>query len=95
MDRILEQLYAGDLCPAENRKFDNPEYYEMCKASLAETEQFTKTLDEESQEAFDAMMEHYLELCYMEKTQAFSDGFRIGARMMCEVFRPMGAELAR
>ena len=26
MERILEELYAGDLQPAENRNWDNPEY---------------------------------------------------------------------
>ena len=32
-------------------------------------------------------MDHYLEVSFMEKTQAFTDGFRLGAQVMCEVFR--------
>lgn len=86
MERILEELYAGDLQPAENRNWDNPEYESKCAQSVKEIEAFSRQLDQESREAFDAMMDHYLELCYIEKTQAFSDGFRIGARMMWEVF---------
>ena len=86
MGRILEELYIGDLQPAENRNWDDPEYEVKCEASLEEVHAFCERLDEESREAFDTMMENYLELCHMEKTQAFSDGFRIGARMMWEVF---------
>lgn len=37
-------------------------------------------------EEFDLLMEHYLELTFIEKTQSFTDGFRIGAGVMCEVF---------
>lgn len=37
-------------------------------------------------EEFDLLMEHYLELTFIEKTQCFTDGFRIGAGVMCEVF---------
>ena len=55
MGRILEELYSGDLQPAENRNWDDPEYEVKCEASL-------------------------------EEVHAFCDGFRIGARMMWEVF---------
>lgn len=86
MERILEELYNGSICPAENRRCDSPEYERLCRESLKETDAFAGGLKEEQREAFDAMMENYLELCYMEKTQAFCDGFRLGARMMCAVF---------
>lgn len=86
MERILEELYNGSICPAENRSCDDPEYEGLCRESLKETDAFAKGLGKEQREAFDAMMENYLELCYMEKTQAFCDGFRLGAQMMCAVF---------
>ncbi len=92
MERILEQLYNGDLCPADSRIYDNPQYPGMCEVVLEETEEFAGALKAERREAFDAMMDHYLELCYVEKTQAFCDGFRIGARMMCEVFASGGEQ---
>ena len=34
MGRILEELYSGDLQPAENRNWDDPEYEVKCEASL-------------------------------------------------------------
>ena len=82
MERILEQLYKGDLCPA-----DNPDYRRLCSANLEETDRFANSLAEERREAFDILMDHYLEVSFMEKTQAFTDGFRLGAQVMCEVFR--------
>ena len=36
MGRILEELYSGDLQPAENRNWDDPEYEVKCEASLEE-----------------------------------------------------------
>lgn len=50
-------------------------------------EEFSKKLDDESRKSFDALLEHYLELTYIEKSQTFCDGFRLGAGIMCEVFK--------
>lgn len=86
MGKLLEQLYAGELQPCERVSHDNEEYKVLCKESLEEIEHFSRKLDVDLREEFDGMMEHYLELTYMEKAQTFGDGFRIGARLMCEVF---------
>ncbi len=86
MDPILQQLYTGDLCPAENRHYDDPDYQSMCDASLREIEAFTAELSQEAKEKFDRLMENYLELTFAEKTQAFCDGFRIGGRVMYQIF---------
>ena len=75
MSSILEQLYAGDLTPAENVIQGNEEYDRLCRQS------------DESRKSFDALLEHYLELTYIEKSQTFCDGFRLGAGIMCEVFK--------
>ena len=42
MERILEELYAGDLQPAENRNWDNPEYESKCAQSVKEIEAFSR-----------------------------------------------------
>ena len=86
MESILNRLYAGELAPAEHAVEGNSRYEELCRISLMEMDAFTKKLDEEARREFDLLMEHYLELTYMEKTQTFSDGFRLGAGIMCEVF---------
>lgn len=86
MGKLLEQLYAGELQPCERVSQDNEEYKALCRESLEELERFSRKLDVDLREEFDGLMEHYLELTYMEKAQTFGDGFRIGAGLMCEVF---------
>jgi hypothetical protein len=86
MESILQKLYAGDLLPAEQRIRGNSEYDALCRQSLAEMDEFTKKLSEEGRRDFETLMEHYLELTYMEKSQTFCDGFKIGAGVMWEVF---------
>lgn len=86
MGKLLEQLYAGELHPADRMSQDNEEYIALCRQSLEEIERFSSKLDVDLREEFDGLLENYLELAYMEKTQTFGDGFRIGAGLMCEVF---------
>lgn len=86
MGKILDKLYAGELHPADRVIRDCKEYEAMCRNSLREMESFTDKLDSDMKQEFDTLMEHYLELTYIEKSQTFSDGFRMGAGIMCEVF---------
>ena len=51
-------------------------------------------LDEDMRAEFDTLMEHYLELTFMEKSHTFSHGFRLGAGIMCEVFCENGRDQA-
>ena len=46
MERILEQLYKGDLCPADNCQVENPDYRRLCSANLEETDRFANSLAE-------------------------------------------------
>ena len=80
MKNLLEQLYAGELVPAELKIEGNEEYEALCRKSLEEIENFTEKLDKESRKEFQK------ELTYLEKRQSFCDGFRIGAGVMCEIF---------
>ena len=86
MKNLLEQLYAGELVPAELKIEGNEEYEALCRKSLEEIENFTEELDKESRKEFQNVLDTYLELTYLEKRQSFCDGFRIGAGVMCEIF---------
>ena len=93
MGKILQQLYRGDLCPAENTIRGNAEYDALTRQSMDDFNRFTDKLDRDMKEEFDLLMEHYLELTFIEKTQCFTDGFRIGAGVMCEVFYENAAKM--
>ena len=75
MGKILQQLYRGDLCPAENTIRGNAEYDALTRQSMDDFNRFTDKLDRDMKEEFDLLMEHYLELTFIEKTQCFTDGF--------------------
>ena len=92
MGKILDMLYAGELHPADSVIQGCEEYDEMCRESLKEMERFTERLDEDMRAEFDTLMEHYLELTFMEKSHTFSHGFRLGAGIMCEVFCENGRD---
>ena len=87
MKTLLEQLYSGELVPAELKTEGNEEYKDLCRKSLKEVEDFTEKLDRESRKKFQDLLDTYLELTYLEKRQAFCEGFRMGAGIMCEVFQ--------
>lgn len=86
MGKILNRLYAGEVHPADSVIRGWGEYEEKCRESLREMEDFTEKLDGAMKSEFDTLMEHYLELTYMEKSHTFSHGFRLGAGIMWEVF---------
>ena len=86
MGKILQQLFRGELCPSEYTIQGNAEYDALTRQSLEEMNRFAGKLSQEEKMEFDRLMEHYLELTYLEKSQCFSDGLRIGAGVMCEVF---------
>ena len=86
MKNLLEQLYAGELVPAELKIEGNEHSEALCRKSLEEIENFTEKLDKESRKEFQNVLDTYLELTYLEKRQSFCDGFRIGAGVMCEIF---------
>lgn len=86
MGKILNRLYAGEVHPADSVIRGCREYEALCRESLKEMECFTEKLDGEMKEEFNTLLEHYLELTYMEKAHTFSHGFRLGAGIMWEVF---------
>ncbi|XBX07575.1 hypothetical protein QMP26_05260 [Enterocloster clostridioformis] len=90
MKSILQQLYDGEIAPGEQFKPHLEEYREkwnkISKAELVFTEKLTKQQEQE----FDALMDEHTLLMPLEMSQVFMDGFKLGARMMCEVFSKGG-----
>ena len=82
----------GKILQAEKTIRGNAEYDALTRQSMDDFNRFTDKLDRDMKEEFDLLMEHYLELTFIEKTQCFTDGFRIGAGVMCEVFYENAAE---
>ncbi len=87
MGKVLQDLSAGRLIPYEMEK---SERYKNARVQMREKEdaleeklnKFDKALVRELRELLDA----YTDLFTIEQEEDFSNGFKIGVRMMCEVF---------
>lgn len=89
MQTILEQLYAGDIYPAEQYLPLMERYKEQRKKQYQNYEDFVQELDKLEEplgKRFIAIMDEQLDTVPLEFTEMFIDGFRLGARMMIEVF---------
>lgn len=87
MDSILGQLYKGELYPystfkpsVDGLKEDMDKAFDSYSAFLA------KLPDDELKDEFIKFVDQHLDLLPLELEQNFIDGFRIGARMIAEVY---------
>ena len=89
MDTILQQLYEGNLDPVSQSQPTTREYRAASHRHSQNCESFRSTLQEldpAMSERFDGLIDEMFNLDCMEHKELFIDGFRLGARMMMEVF---------
>lgn len=90
MKSLLSQLYDGELYPAEQYIPKTEEYrrlrQEHCKRYTDFINQL-KTLETPLDEKFIEIMNGPLDTLPLEMSEMFIDGFRLGARMMIEIFQ--------
>lgn len=89
MDKILQQLYNGEIYPAEQFRPMLDEYKELREKQYQNYEDFTKELEQLQpplHKRFIKIMDEQLDTVPLELSQMFIDGFRLGAKMMIEVF---------
>lgn len=89
MDTILRQLYEGNLDPISQSQPMTQEYWAASQRYYQHCEAFRSTLqalDPAISEQFDRLADEMLELDCLEYKERFITGFRLGARMMMEVF---------
>lgn len=93
MGKILEQFYKGELYPyskfqttIEDFKVNRDKAFKCYSA-------FIEKLPEDLKDEFDELINSHLDLLPLELEQNFIDGFRIGVRIMTEVYAtPMDDE---
>lgn len=86
MQEIIEKIYRGELYPAEqiDPMFQN--FREKWEKSKGNTDAFSAKLSDELRPLFETVMVDKLEIATLEQTQAFVDGFKLGAKLLVEVF---------
>ncbi|MBS5065750.1 MAG: hypothetical protein KHZ58_18510 [Hungatella hathewayi] len=89
MKSILQQLYEGELHPSEQYCPQIEEYKIIRQKQYQHYEDFIHTLnsfDTSLQSQFVRIMDEQLETVPYEFSQMFIEGFRLGARMMIEIY---------
>lgn len=86
MNSILKQLYDGDISPAEQFRPYLEEYTAKVDKIRKAESVFTEKLTKQQEEEYDKLMDEHSRLMPLEMSQVYVDGFKTGARIMCEVF---------
>ena len=88
MEKVLEQLYNGELYPFSKFQTVIEEYSENRNKAFQSYSVFIEKLPDDLKKEFQELIDAHIGLIPYEMEQNFIDGFRIGARMMTEVFIP-------
>lgn len=86
MDNLIRQIYGGfDRFPADLIGIDAPQYNKARDKGYTLYGAFKAKLPLELVEELDKLMESQLELVAAGMGEGFTDGFRMGARLMIEI----------
>lgn len=97
MQELLKQLYDGEIYPAEQYLPLMEEYKKLRKEQYQHYDDFVQELNKLSTplgNRFIKIMDEQLDTVPLEFSEMFIDGFRMGARMMIEVFEDKYANKA-
>lgn len=86
MDKILQSLYNGNVYPADQYRPLLEEYAALWKKQYEHYEDFIKKIGSPLDKEFECIMDEQLETLPLEFSQIFIDGFRLGAKMVIEIY---------
>lgn len=85
-EKILSELYHGNLNPVAKTVIQGSAYQKaMQKVSILE-ERLTEQLDDEQQKLMQEYISEQMKLNTISGEERFTDGFRMGAKMILEIF---------
>lgn len=85
MQRILEQIFNGDIYPSEQTKIKLAGYQEARKIAIQAHDAFEGKLCQTMKEELDDWFSKEADVSGYYSTQTFIDGFKLGARLMLEI----------
>lgn len=86
MKSVLRQLYDGEINPMEDCMPALTSYRELRREHLSLYESFVEELEPSQRKKFLVLMDQMEEFAPLEVSEMFLGGFRLGVRMMAEVF---------
>lgn len=90
MKNILENLYDGNIYPAELIISKNPEYQPLSQKVSDVMDIWRKKLSEDDYNQLESLLDLRSELGSMEASASFMYGFKLGALIMMEVLDGKG-----
>lgn len=87
MTRILDDLYYGNLCPSEKPLTPCSPAKKAHAVFNGTAIQLGQALNEQEKALFETFADANQELCECSCCEYFSDGFRLGARLMLEILQ--------
>ena len=86
MDKILRALYYGEILPAEQHILQIEENKIQWKKHYQQYEDFINKLGSPLDKEFERIMDEQFDILPQEFSQMFVDGFRLGAKMIIEIY---------
>ena len=83
---IFKQLYNGELYPYSKFQTTIEDFKVNRDKAFKSYSVFIEKLPDELKDEFDELIDSHLDLLPLELEQNFIDGFRIGVRMMTEIY---------
>jgi len=90
LNSILEDLWYGNVIPHEQFLDGNTEYRKFLSQAVKRRDELEKLLAEEQKEKLAALGTANTELNALAEQSAFSFGFKLGVKLMCEVNQHTG-----
>ena len=90
MSDLLSALYAGELYPAEQYTPRIEAYRKLYREHLRQHEAFAemlRKLDPQLEQQFIEILEQQLDEVPLEIEDVFIEGFRLGAKLIIEIYR--------
>lgn len=86
MNDILKQLYSGEIYPEEQYRPILEEHKALQRKQYKKYEDFISKIGSPLDKEFEHILDEQLDILSLDFFQMFSDGFRLGAKMMVEIF---------
>ena len=85
MNKILEELYFGNISPNEKRVDGDSDYGKLVQLISKNENKLTELLEDKGKMLFLDYANAQNELNATSTMEGFTDGFRLGARIMLEI----------
>ena len=86
MSSFLESLYYGQLNPVEKVASNDPQYGQLSRQLSESMDGWKKRLSEDEFRELEDLLDLYRQVQGLEMAASFTDGFRLGAAMIIEVY---------